>query len=77
MRIVPKLVIDATGDGFVAIQAGAPFRYGREATGEFGEKWAPDEADDVVLGSTIMFAARDVGRPVPYIPPSLGALVPG
>ena len=63
-------VIDATGDGFVAVQAGAPFRYGREAKSEFGEFWAPDRADDVVLGSTIMFAARDVGRPVPYEPPS-------
>ena len=69
VRIVPKLVVDATGDGFVAMQAGAPFRYGREAQAEFGEQWAPEEADDVVLGSTIMFAARDVGRPVPFVPP--------
>jgi hypothetical protein len=45
-------------------------RYGREAQAEFGEQWAPEEADDVVLGSTIMFAARDVGRPVPFVPPS-------
>lgn len=63
------MVIDATGDGFVAFQAGAPFRYGREAKSEFNESWAPDEADDVVLGSTIMFAARDVGRPVPFVAP--------
>ncbi|MGB3330788.1 MAG: FAD-dependent oxidoreductase, partial [Thermomicrobiales bacterium] len=63
-------VIDATGDGFVALQAGAPFRYGREARAEFDERWAPDEPDDIVLGSTLMFAARDVGRPVPYTPPS-------
>ena len=62
-RFVPETVIDATGDGFIALQAGAPFRYGREARSEFGERWAPEEADDVVLGSTIMFAARDVGRP--------------
>jgi len=68
-RIVPKLVIDATGDGFVALQAGAPFRIGREARAEFNESWAPEEADGQVLGSTIMFAARDVGRPVPYTPP--------
>jgi hypothetical protein len=68
--IEPELVIDATGDGFVAVQAGAPFRYGREAKSEFGESWAPDEADDIVLGSTIMFAAVDVGRPVPFVPPA-------
>ena len=70
IRLVPDAVIDATGDGFVALQAGAPFRYGREARAEFNETWAPDEADDVVLGSTIMFATRDVGRPVPFIPPA-------
>ena len=70
VRVHPKLVIDATGDGYVALQAGAPFRYGREAAAEFGEKWAPEVADDIVLGSTIMFAARDVGRPVPYTPPA-------
>lgn len=70
VRVTPQLVVDATGDGFVAVQAGAPFRYGREAQAEFGERWAPEEPDDVVLGSTIMFAARDVGRPVPYTPPS-------
>ena len=70
------MVIDATGDGFVALQAGAPFRYGREARSEFNERWAPDEADDIVLGSTIMFAARDVGRPVPYTPPSWAHVFP-
>ena len=70
LSITPGMVIDATGDGFIAVQAGALFRYGREARAEFGESMAPDEADDVVLGSTIMFAARDAGRPVPYSPPS-------
>lgn len=65
----PKLVVDATGDGFVALRAGAPFRYGREAKSEFGEMWAPDEPDDIVLGSTIMFATRDVGREVPFVAP--------
>jgi hypothetical protein len=69
-HITPRIVIDATGDGFVALQAGAPFRYGREARDEFGESWAPEEPDEIVLGSTMMFAARDVGRPVPYTPPS-------
>lgn len=68
-HFTPDLVIDATGDGFVALQAGAPFRYGREARAEFNESWAPEVADDIVLGSSIMFAARDVGRPVPYTPP--------
>jgi hypothetical protein len=65
----PQMVIDATGDGFVALRSGAPFRYGREPRSEFGEQWAPEEGDDIVLGSTIMFAARDVGREVPFVAP--------
>lgn len=69
VRLHTDCVIDATGDGFVALQAGAPFRYGREARSEFDERWAPVVTDDVVLGSTIMFSARDVGRAVPYDPP--------
>lgn len=64
-----EMLIDATGDGFVAMQAGAPYRYGREARSEFDESWAPEVADDVVLGSSIMFAARDIGRPVPFVAP--------
>lgn len=67
--ITCDMLIDATGDGFVALQAGAPYRYGREARSEFNESWAPEVADDVVLGSSIMFAARDVGRPVPFVAP--------
>jgi hypothetical protein len=71
-----EYVLDATGDGFIALQAGAPFRYGREARAEFAESWAPEEADDLVLGSTIMFAARDVGRPVPFVPPAWAHVFP-
>ncbi|HYI24931.1 MAG TPA: FAD-dependent oxidoreductase, partial [Thermomicrobiales bacterium] len=70
IRVYPHAVVDSTGDGFVAFQAGAPFRYGREARSEHGESWAPEEPDDVILGSTIMFAARDVGRQVPFTPPA-------
>lgn len=68
-RFACDMLIDATGDGFAAMQAGAPYRYGREARSEFNESWAPEVADDVVLGSSIMFAARDIGRPVPFAAP--------
>lgn len=69
-RLGCTMLVDASGDGVVAFQAGAPFRYGREARSEFGESKAPEQADDIVLGSTMMFAARDVARPVPFIPPA-------
>ena len=63
------LFVDDTGDGTVGYLAGAEYRYGREAQAEFGEKFAPEVADDGVLPSTMVFFAHDVGHPVPYIPP--------
>lgn len=61
--------VDATGDGTVGVLAGADWRYGREARGEFNECLAPVAADDTTLGSTITMRARDIGRPVAYTPP--------
>ena len=63
------LFVDDTGDGTVGYLAGAEYRYGREAQAEFGEKFAPEVADDGVLPSTMVFFAHDVGHPVPYTPP--------
>ena len=63
------LFVDDTGDGTVGYLAGAEYRYGREAAREFGEKFAPEEADEGVLPSTMVFFAHDVGHPVPYTPP--------
>jgi FAD-dependent oxidoreductase family protein len=67
--LAAPMFLDATGDGTIAALAGAEFRYGREAKGEFDESLAPDEADDVVQGSTIQFRTRDMGRPVPFAAP--------
>ncbi|MGU3357489.1 FAD-dependent oxidoreductase [Microbacterium sp. M4A5_1d] len=62
-------VLDCTGDGLIGYLAGADFRIGREARGEFGEAWAPETADDELLGSTILFYTKDVGRPVDFVAP--------
>lgn len=63
------LFIDATGDGTIAYLAGAEYRMGREGKEAFDEIWAPDEPDMGIMGSTILFAVKDVGKPVPFNPP--------
>ncbi|MGW9052269.1 FAD-dependent oxidoreductase [[Kitasatospora] papulosa] len=62
--------LDCTGDGLLGHLAGARYRIGREARSEFGEPWAPSEADQALLGSTILFHSRDAGRPVKFVPPA-------
>jgi len=68
-RLDGALFIDASGDGEIAAKAGASFLMGREARNEFGESYAPQEADDKVLPPSILFSARDEGRPVKFVPP--------
>ncbi|MFS0912241.1 FAD-dependent oxidoreductase [Microbacterium sp. 179-I 3D2 NHS] len=65
------MFVDCTGDGLVGFLAGAHFRSGREARSEFGEEWAPEEPDDDMLGSTLLFYTKDAGQPVRYVPPSI------
>lgn len=63
------LFCDASGDGILGWLSGAPCRVGAEAKEEFGEGMAPDAAYGYLLGHTIMFRARDTGRPVTFVPP--------
>ena len=61
--------IDASGDGFIAAQAGAQFIIGRESRDMYNEPDAQDVPDRITLGSTLMFKAQDMGHPVEYIKP--------
>lgn len=70
IRFESPIFLDCSGDGLIGFLAGAKYRIGREARHEYHEEWAPDVADDVTLGSTILFYTKDVGSPVKYIPPS-------
>ncbi|NOU73689.1 FAD-dependent oxidoreductase [Paenibacillus sp. LMG 31458] len=65
-RFESPTYIDCSGDGVVGYQAGALFRWGREAKHEFNEDLAPEVADHYTMGDTILFQARDVGYPVPF-----------
>jgi hypothetical protein len=68
-RIEASVFVDCTGDGRLGLEAGAPYRHGREAGSEFHESLAPAEADRKTLGSTILFQARKHDRPMPFVPP--------
>jgi hypothetical protein len=70
IRFDSSIYLDCTGDGLVGFMAGAKYRLGREAQSEFNEPWAPEEADEITLGSTILFYTKDVGHPVKFVPPS-------
>lgn len=61
---------DCSGDGRLGKEAGADFRVGREARGEFGEPHAVEAADARTLGSTILFSASRKDRPCPFTAPA-------
>lgn len=63
------IFVDATGDGLLCALSGAEVTIGRESRAQYGEPDAPEEADAVTLGSSLMFRARDMGRPTPFIRP--------
>lgn len=60
---------DCTGDGRLGFEAGAAFTTGREAAEEYGEASAAPNRDAYRLGSSLLFTSRDMGRPMPFIPP--------
>lgn len=70
IRFESRVFLDCTGDGLVGFLAGAQYRLGREARHEYNEDWAPEVADDITLGSTLLFYTKDAGHPVTYMPPS-------
>lgn len=62
---------DSSGDGIVAFQAGASFRMGAETPEEFDEGFAPNVEDyGNLLGHSLYFYTKDLGKPVEFIAPS-------
>ncbi|WP_420799277.1 FAD-dependent oxidoreductase [Ktedonospora formicarum] len=64
------LFCDASGDGALAFLAGAAFRMGAESRHEFDEGFAPDAEYGDLLGHSIYFYSKDVGKPVTFVPPA-------
>jgi hypothetical protein len=69
-RIEAPLYCDASGDGIVGFLAGAAFRMGAEKREEFGEGLAPSAEYGELLGHSIYFYSKDVGRPVRFVAPA-------
>ena len=65
-----RFYADCTGDGRLGVEAGAHFTEGRESREAFGEPLAREARDAHRLGSSIMFMARDHGRPMPFKAPA-------
>ena len=73
MRFSAPLFADCTGDGWIGYWAGAEYMYGREDSAtynenwvEHGELWSPAEADNKVMGSSVLWRTYDAGIPVPF-----------
>jgi len=64
------LFADASGDGIVGFLSGAAFRMGAESKDEFDEGFAPTGEFGHLLGHSIYFYSKDIGRPVDFTPPS-------
>ena len=62
----PPLFADCTGDATIGVLAGANFMTGRENSKEFGELTAPEEADDLTMGSSVQWFAEDKTKALPF-----------
>jgi len=62
-------VVDSSGDGNISAAAGAEYRMGREAKSTYGERSAPDVADNITLGTSLVGYVRKSNKPVSFTPP--------
>ncbi|MRI00142.1 FAD-dependent oxidoreductase [Kriegella sp. EG-1] len=67
IRFEAPRFVDSTGDGWIGFWAGAEFSYGRESVDTYGEEWAehgelwtPQEPDDAVMGSSVLWGSKEI-----------------
>lgn len=68
-EIFADIFMDCTGDGRLGKEAGALFTTGRESSQQYGETFAGKESDTYRLGSSLLFTARNMGKPMKFIRP--------
>jgi len=66
LRFAAPVFIDCTGDGWVGFWAGAEYRVGREARDRHNESIAPEKADRMTLGTSLMWGSRKTDHPVHF-----------
>lgn len=67
IRFTAPRFVDSTGDGWIGYWAGAEFSYGRESVDtygedweEHGELWSPKNADNAVMGSSVLWGSKEM-----------------
>ncbi|MGI5894950.1 MAG: FAD-dependent oxidoreductase [Candidatus Merdivicinus sp.] len=68
-RFYGRYFIDATGDAFLVEKAGFPTITGREGQSIYQEPHAPNQSDPVTLGTSLMFKAINMQKPIPFEKP--------
>ncbi|XP_065829940.1 uncharacterized protein [Oscarella lobularis] len=68
-EISGKVFIDCSGDGRLGVEAGCHWTQGRESKAQYGESLAMDVADTLTEGTTLIFQAKEMGKPMPFQPP--------
>ncbi|OGV71992.1 MAG: hypothetical protein A3K19_22140 [Lentisphaerae bacterium RIFOXYB12_FULL_65_16] len=67
-------IIDASGDGVVAVDAGASFMRGTESKARFGERSGPEKDSAITMGTSITALVRKASHPVDFVmPPEFAA----
>ena len=72
-RFKSPLFVDSTGDGWIGYWSGAEYTYGREPVSQYGEAWdqwgelwSPEEADDFVMGSSVLWQTEVLETPTDF-----------
>tara|TARA_B110000971_G_scaffold221083_1_gene266818 strand:- start:5675 stop:7519 length:1845 start_codon:yes stop_codon:yes gene_type:complete len=65
-RISGDMFIDTSGVALLAMLSGAETLFGRESQSEYGESYAPEEADHMHHGNTLFFRTRMADKAVSF-----------
>jgi hypothetical protein len=65
-RYRARLFADCTGDALIARLMGAEVMYGRESRSRFNESLAPEQADNQVMGLSVLWYSKKAAKPTTF-----------